>query len=157
TPDLYDIAFALFGLSWRYRLTKDASVLQAAHATLDYVQTEMRGPHGGLWQWLPPTGPRLQNPHMHLIEASLSLFDSTREDPFLQQAGEVAGLFNEAFFDGRTLGERFTEAWRRIPGEEGRVLEPGHHFEWAWILAQYQRATGEDMTKQARALVDFAE
>jgi len=157
TPDLYDIAFALFGLAWRYRLTKEAAVLKLAHETLDFVQTKMRGPNGGFWQWLPPTGPRVQNPHMHLIEASLSLFDATAETRFLDQAREVAVLFNGAFFDGRTLGERFTEDWRRIPGEEGRVLEPGHHFEWAWILAQYQRVTGEDMTKQAQALVAFAE
>lgn len=157
TPDLYDIAFALFGLSWRYRLTKDAEVLRVVHETLDYVQGEMRGPHAGFWQWLPPTGPRLQNPHMHLIEASLSLFESTGEQRFLDQAREVAVLFDEALFDGRTLGERFSEDWRRLPGEEGRTLEPGHHFEWAWILAQYQRLTGQDMIKQARALIAFGE
>ena len=157
TPDLYDIAFVLFGLAWRYRLTKDAAVLQLAHETLDFVQRKMRGPHGGFWQWLPPTGPRLQNPHMHTIEASLALFDATGERRFLDQAREIAVLFDGALFDCRTLGERFTEDWRRIAGDEGRVLEPGHHFEWAWILAQYQRVTGEDMTTQARALVAFGE
>src|SRR5689334_22103204 len=47
TPDLYDIAFALFGLSWRYRLTKDAEALRIAHETLDYVQGKMRAPNGG--------------------------------------------------------------------------------------------------------------
>lgn len=157
TPDLYDIAFVLFGLAWRYRLTKDAAVLQLAHETLDFVQQKMRAPHRGFWQWLPPTGPRLQNPHMHTIEAGLALFDATGEQRFLDQAREIAALFNDAFFDGRTLGERFAEDWRRIAGDEGRVLEPGHHFEWAWILAQYQRVTGEDMISQARALIVFGE
>ncbi|MFZ2029816.1 MAG: AGE family epimerase/isomerase [Vitreimonas sp.] len=157
TPDLYDIAFALFGLSWRYRLTKDADALRVAHETLDYVQDKMRAPNGGFLPWLPPTGPRLQNPHMHLIEASLSLFDSTGEARFLDQAREVAGLFKDKFFDRHTLGERFGDDWRRISGEEGRVLEPGHHFEWAWILAQFQRVTGEDMTKPMRALIAFGE
>ncbi len=157
TPDLYDIAFALFGLAWRYRLTKDSAVLQVAHETLDFVQQKMRGPNCGFWQWLPPTGPRLQNPHMHLIEASLALFDATGEQRFLDQAKEIAALFKASLFDGRTLGERFTEHWQRIGGDEGRVLEPGHHFEWAWILAQYQRVTGEDMVAQARALTAFGE
>ncbi len=157
TPDLYDIAFVLFGLAWRYRLTREAGALQLAHETLDFVQAKMQGPHRGFWQWLPPTGPRLQNPHMHLIEASLALFDAAGEQRFLDQAHDIAALFDDAFFDGRTLGERFTDDWRRIDTEEGRVLEPGHHFEWAWILAQYQRVTREDMSAQARALTAFAE
>ncbi|MBS0386658.1 MAG: AGE family epimerase/isomerase [Proteobacteria bacterium] len=157
TPDLYDIAFVLFGLAWRYRLTGDAAVLQLAHDSLDFVQRKMRAPHRGFWQWLPPTGPRLQNPHMHMIEASLALFVASEEERFLDQAREIAALFNDHLFDGHTLGERFTEDWRRIEGEDGRVLEPGHHFEWVWILAQYWRATGEDMTAQARALTAFAE
>lgn len=157
TPDLYDVAFVLFGLAWRYRLTGDAEARQLAHDTLDFVQQQMRGPHGGFWQWLPPTGPRLQNPHMHLIEASLALFDATAEARFLDQAREIVALFNSVLFDGRTLGERFTDDWRRIEGDEGRTLEPGHHFEWAWILAQYQKRTGENESAPARALTDFGE
>lgn len=157
TADLYDIAFVLFGLAWRYRLTKDVSVLQLAHETLDFIQQKMRAPNGGFWQWLPPTGPRLQNPHMHTIEASLALFEATGEARFLDQAREIAALFSDAFFDGRTLGERFSEDWRRIPGPEGAVLEPGHHFEWVWILALYQRAAGQDMTPFVRPLIAFGE
>jgi mannose/cellobiose epimerase-like protein (N-acyl-D-glucosamine 2-epimerase family) len=157
TPDLYDIAFVMFGLAWRYRLTSDAGALQLAHATLDFVQQKMRGALRGFWQWLPPTGPRLQNPHMHTIEASLALFDATGEPRFLDQAREIAALFSDVFFDGATLGERFTDDWRRIAPSESGGLEPGHHFEWAWILAQYQRVTGQDMTGFARALIAFGE
>jgi mannose/cellobiose epimerase-like protein (N-acyl-D-glucosamine 2-epimerase family) len=157
TPDLYDIAFVLFSLAWRYRLTSEPAVLRLAHETLDFVQRNMAGPHGGFWQWLPPTGPRLQNPHMHLIEASLALFEATQEQRFLEQAREIAALFKGRLFDGRTLGERFTDDWRRIAGEEGRKLEPGHHFEWAWILARYQQAAGENMVAEARALTAFGE
>ncbi len=32
------------------------------------------------------------------------------------------------------LGESFTASWRRAPGVAGRVVEPGHQFEWAWLL-----------------------
>ena len=157
TPDLYDIAFVLFALAWRYRLTRDAAVLELAHETLAFVQERMAAPLGGFWQWLPPSGPRLQNPHMHTIEASLALFETTGEQRFLDTAKAIAALFKDAFFDGVTLGERFTQDWRRVEGAQGRVLEPGHHFEWAWILARYQRLTGEDMTAQARALTGFGE
>jgi mannose/cellobiose epimerase-like protein (N-acyl-D-glucosamine 2-epimerase family) len=157
TPDLYDTAFVLFGLAWRYRLTRDEAVLRLIGETFDFVQSRMRGPHGGFWHWLPPAGPRLQNPHMHMFEACLALYEAANDVRFIEQARELFMLFRDKLFDGRTLGERFTQDWRRIPGEEGRVLEPGHHFEWAWILAQYGRAVGEDVAREAKALTAFAE
>ena len=61
------------------------------------------------------------------------------------------------FFDGRTLAEFFTEDWQRQPGPEGRIVEPGHQLERAWILASYQRVSGADVTSQADALVAFSE
>jgi N-acylglucosamine 2-epimerase/mannose-6-phosphate isomerase len=158
TPDLYDQAFTLFSLAWRYRESRDPDALQRAHDTLDFIQRHMRPESGeGFWHQLPPTGPRVQNPHMHLLEASLAAFEATEDERFLEQAREVVELFQARFFDGRTLGEYFTEDWRRVPGEQGRVTEPGHQLEWAWILAQYQRLTGEDVSREAEALVAFAE
>jgi mannose-6-phosphate isomerase len=32
------------------------------------------------------------------------------------------------------LTERFTADWQPLPGLEGRLVEPGHLFEWAWLL-----------------------
>jgi mannose/cellobiose epimerase-like protein (N-acyl-D-glucosamine 2-epimerase family) len=85
------------------------------------------------------------------------LFEASAEERFLDQAREIVGLFRRRFFDGRTLGEYFTDDWRRVEGAPGRGIEPGHHFEWAWILAQYHRLTGEDVSAEAGALADFAE
>lgn len=156
TPDLYDLAFVLFALAWRYQLTRDPDALARAHATLDFVRANLR--HGeGFWHTLPPEGPRLQNPHMHLLEACLALYDSTAEERFLDQADDLVALFRARLFDGRTLGEYFTEDWARAPGQAGQVAEPGHHFEWAWILGQYQRQRGGDFSSAAVKLVDFAE
>ncbi len=158
TPDLYDLAFCMFAMSWRHRWAKDADSLARLHQTLDFIQTKMRDHDGaGFWHALPPGLPRVQNPHMHLLEASLAAFEATEDERFLDQAREVVGLFKTYFFDGRTLGEFFTRDWQRAPGEPGRVTEPGHQFEWAWILAQYQKLTGEDMTREAEALVRFGE
>lgn len=157
TPELYDIAFVLFALAWRYRQSRDPEALRYAHATLDFVQTHMRGPHAGFWQQVPPQGPRVQNPHMHLFEASIAAFEATAEPRFLDQAREIAALFRDHFFDGHTLGEYFTEDWRRLAGDEGHRVEPGHQFEWAWILARYAALTGEDVTGAAETLVGFAD
>ncbi|MEQ1808393.1 MAG: AGE family epimerase/isomerase [Terricaulis sp.] len=157
TPDLYDISFVLFALSWRYRLSADQQVLTLMYETLDYIQHKMKGPHGGFWHALPPQGARVQNPHMHLVEASHVAFEATSDKRFLEQADEVIGLLRTKFFDGVTLGEFFTEDWAREQSEAGRTLEPGHQFEWAWILSTHQRLKGVDFGREMAALTDFAE
>jgi N-acylglucosamine 2-epimerase/mannose-6-phosphate isomerase len=94
---------------------------------------------------------------MHLLEASLTAFEASGEARFGALASELVTLFQSRFFDGRTLAEAFTREWARDGGPAGRVIEPGHQFEWAWILAQFHRLTGADITREAIALVDFAE
>ena len=157
TPDLYDISFVIFALAWRYRISPDAHVLALAHETLDYIQQKMRAPHGGFWHALPPQGARVQNPHMHLVEACHAAFEATGERRFLEQADEVVGLLCTKFFDGVTVGEFFNEDWTRQKSEAGRPLEPGHQFEWAWILSTHQRLKGGDLGREILALADFAE
>jgi len=158
TPDLYDLAFVLFALAWRFKASGDPDALRRAHETLDFIDRRLRpaGGEGFLHTW-PADGPRLQNPHMHLLEASLAAFEASGDRRFLDRATEVVGLFRRRFFDGRTLAEYFTDDWRRLPGAQGRIVEPGHQFEWAWILASYQRLAGQDFSAEAAALVEFSE
>ena len=158
TPDLYDLAFVLFALSWWFKAGGDRDVLGRAHATLDFVEEHLTHPGGeGFWHQRPADGPRVQNPHMHLLEACLVAHEASGDHRFLDRARALVHLFQTRFFDGRTLAEYFTDDWRRLPGDRGRIVEPGHQFEWAWILAAYQRLSGDDLTREATALVDFAE
>lgn len=157
TPDLYDLAFVIFAMAWRYRSSGDAQALAHAHATLDFIQRNMRASHGGFLSKLPDNGVLLQNPHMHLTEACLAAFEASGDERFLDQARSLVELFESKLFDGVTLGERFAPDWRRLTSEAGRALEPGHHFEWPWILAQFQRLTGQDVTGYANALIAFGE
>jgi N-acylglucosamine 2-epimerase/mannose-6-phosphate isomerase len=160
TADLYDHAFVLFGLGWFFRLTKDPQVLGWARRTLDFLDVHMRHPGGrGYLTELPPSDHRKQNPHMHLLEAALANFEPSGDERFLALADEIATLFCDHFYDGasQTLGEHFDEDWRRAPGDAGRMVEPGHQFEWAWLLAGYQRITGRDMREFAQGLFAFAE
>ncbi|MDX2275835.1 MAG: AGE family epimerase/isomerase [Hyphomonadaceae bacterium] len=158
TPDLYDIAFAAFALAWRYRQSHDGEALNLLHSTFDFVDFYMRAPGGmGFVHENPPQGPRLQNPHMHLLEASIAAYDASKDQRFLGFAEEIADLFKRKFFDGKTLAEYFTPDLKRLDGEQGRIVEPGHQLEWAWILAQFQRISGTNMVKEAEALVAFAE
>ncbi|MBU6408496.1 MAG: AGE family epimerase/isomerase, partial [Alphaproteobacteria bacterium] len=135
TPDLYDYAFALFALGWRYKARRDPSSLALAHATLDFMNARFRHPGGlGFHTALPGALPREQNPHMHLAEAALALWESTEDTRFLDLAEEVVALF-KAHMRQPTNGvvpEFFDDDWRPVAGENGRWIEPGHQFEWAW-------------------------
>jgi mannose/cellobiose epimerase-like protein (N-acyl-D-glucosamine 2-epimerase family) len=152
-PDLYDCAFVLFALAWRYRLSRERETLNHALETLGFLNRYMRAEEGFV-SLLPDDGERLQNPHMHMFEACMAAFEATAHEEFLELARELLSLFRHRLFDGRTLGERFDINWTRAA--DGR-LEPGHHFEWTWILAQFQKLDGGTLTPDALTLTEFAE
>lgn len=160
TPDLYDYAFALFALGWRYKARKDTGALTLAHQTLDYMDRHFRHPGGaGFHAVLPPSLPREQNPHMHAIEAALVLADASGEARFRDLAIELADLMRTRLcrMPEGVLPEFFDDDWRPIEGDKGRWIEPGHQFEWAWILAQHHQVTGQDSLDLVQALVAWAE
>lgn len=160
TPDLYDHAFVLFALAWHHRASGDRTSRDWMHRTLDVIETHLRVKGGeGFWHELPPKGWRQQNPHMHLTEACLAAFEATGEARFSTLAKEIVDLFNTRFFDAKsqTLAEFYTEDLARAPGDDGRVVEPGHQFEWAWILNSCRKLLGVQLAPQIRALAGFAE
>ncbi len=156
--DLYDLAFVLFALAWYARLTGSQAAIDRAHATLDWIHRHMRGPKGGFLNALPAAGWRQQNPHMHLLEAVLALYETTRDATFLATAAELVALFGTAFFDAAsgTLGEFFRDDWSRADGDAGSHVEPGHHYEWVWLLDRYERLTGGTAGGAPGRLYDFA-
>lgn len=156
-PDLYDLSFVLFALAWRFRLSGEREARDGAKQVLDFIQTHLRAPSGGFWPSLPAQGRLLQNPMMHFAEACMAAFEATQDQRFLDQAGELVRLFRTRLFDGASLGEAFDANWRRLPSGAGLGPEPGHHFEWTWLLAQYQRLAGEALASEAAALSKFAE
>ena len=100
--------------------------------------------HGGFFEEFAPGRtemklPRRQNPHMHLLEALLALHVATGEKNWLRRAGALVDLFKRRFVDPQTgaLIEFFAEDWSAAPGDEGRLREPGHQFEWVWLLFEY--------------------
>ncbi len=160
TADLYDQAFVLFALAWYARATGERDPVVRARQTLEWVRAHMTGPGGrGYHNTLPPeAGHRQQNPHMHLLEATLALFETTRDAYYAEFAAELIALFRDHFFHApsSTLGEFFTDDWREAPGEAGTQVEPGHHFEWVWLLDSYGTLTGDRLDDEARALYRFA-
>lgn len=160
TRATYEQAFALLALAWYARAGGQGAALDWAGRTLQFMDRQLGdGVHGGYREAVPDAPPRRQNPHMHLLEALLALYHTTRDGAYLDRARAVVELFRRHFFDAKsgTLGEFFTDDWRPRDGVEGQWVEPGHHFEWVWLLHQYCKATGEDLRAEAEALYRFAE
>lgn len=154
--DLYDQAFALFALAWMRRLTGEAEPLRLAEQAWAAVEARLTHPSGEGFRAASDAGDEgLQNPHMHLLEAALALAEAGGGDRWLEAAGRIAGLFERRLFDPATgtLAERFDPAWRRV---EPAVLEPGHQFEWIWLLDRLRRMTGRKLKEESRGLWEFA-
>lgn len=148
TPDLYVLSFVLFAFAWYYRLSNDPTALAQAHKTLDFIETRLRHPSGlGFLHEYSASGPRQQNPHMHMLEGLLALAEFTREQRFLDAARKLVQLFVSRFYDAetQTLAEFFGEDLSRLDTPQGCLTEPGHQFEWTWILANYQRLSGNSV------------
>ena len=159
TADLYDLAFVVFALAWYARATGSAQALDHAYRTLAWIERDMASPAGGFHEALPvPPPPRRQNPHMHLLEAVLALFVTTSDAALLRTADVLVELFRSRFFDPATgsLGEFFTDDWQWAPGAAGTHIEPGHHYEWVWLLGEYQRLSGRPVEPEQSALYAFA-
>jgi mannose/cellobiose epimerase-like protein (N-acyl-D-glucosamine 2-epimerase family) len=141
TRDTYDQAFVLLAISTVYRLSRDAQVRAELNSQMTFIDTDLRSPHGGFIEGIPATGPRRQNPQMHLFEAMIAAFDATDDPAFQSGAGELHNLFVGNLYDPRrrVLGEYFNEDWSKI---EPVIVEPGHQAEWVWLLKSFERISG---------------
>jgi mannose-6-phosphate isomerase len=158
--DFYAHAFALFGLAWAYKLAPEPRFLSTALATLGVLDQHFAAPTGGYHSVLPAdAGRREQNPHMHLFEAMLAWYEATGRAIFLARAGEIYDMMAGRFFQPETgiLAEYFDGSWNPRAGLSGRICEPGHHFEWSWLLRRYARLAGRNDPPIAGALKAFGD
>jgi len=130
-----------------------------ADATLAFIDDALTDTRdGSLLEGLPRGLPRRSNPHMHLLEAMLAWFGSTGEAVFLDRANRLALLFRDRFLDRQTgtLTEQFDVDLHRAPPPLGDSVEPGHHFEWSWLLHRLAGLGGCDLRDEARVLHRWA-
>ena len=163
--DTYDQAFGLLALAWHYRVTGDAKARETARAVAAGLREAAGATTRNGFPEQRSAGRaarslfRRQNPHMHLLEAFLAWHSVDVSGCWLELAKEIVGLFRERFRDRTdgTLGEYFGEDWNPATGDPGRLREPGHHFEWVWLLRRYAEASGDDSVRDdARGLYTFA-
>jgi mannose-1-phosphate guanylyltransferase/mannose-6-phosphate isomerase len=158
---LYDQAFVLLALAAAASAdgARAAALSGQAEGLVSAIRRAFAHAEGG-FRAGEGEGAFLANPLMHLFEAAQAWEDLAGGAPngdgwSAELARELAELFLTHLFDpeqGR-IREVFDARWRPAPGEDARRLEPGHHFEWAWLLERWGTRRGrEDARKAARQL-----
>ena len=159
--DLYAHAFVLLAIASYVEATRDRAPLALADETLAFIDLQMRAPQGGGYvDALPPIDAiRRQNPHMHMFEALLSLWTGSGEPRYLTRAGHLFDLFSARLFlpGPGVLCEYFNAALEPLDGVTGQLVEPGHHYEWVWLLRRFEKASGRSVQPYVDALYAHAD
>ena len=143
-PVLYDQAFGLLALAAAETGPDGAKATgpraRALLAAIDgHFSLDGLGYRSG-----DPARPFQSNPHMHLFEAALAWMAIDPSTIWSELAARIANLAMTRFVDGSSGGLRefFDERWGPAAGVDGTIVEPGHQFEWAWLLYRWGRRTG---------------
>ncbi|USQ96191.1 AGE family epimerase/isomerase [Caulobacter sp. RL271] len=159
---LYDQAFAMFAAAAVARVAPERADAMRALAT------EVRGkliatrkhPQGGFYLTDPPSPPQGSNEHMHLLEACLAWSEIDADPVWRALADEIAELTLAKFIQAESgmLREFFDLDWNPASGREGRICEPGHQFEWGWLLLRWGKLAGRaDATAAALRMIEAGE
>jgi mannose-6-phosphate isomerase len=150
TRDAYTHAFLLFAIAALYRLNGDPKLLDQADRLIRFVDRRLADPvHGGLFDAWPAPALKRQNPHMHLLEAYLFLDRAAPGRGYIERAAALVQLFRAHFLRDGLLLEYFGADWSVAPRA---AWEPGHHFEWVWLLGEYGDRSGTDLTDEMERL-----
>ena len=130
--DLYTCAFVLLGLATAFAATGDAAHRHAAAGLRQKLQDRLAHRRYGFRDL---DGGLRANPNMHLFEAFLHWADADRDPTWTMLADAQARLCADRLeVEPGVLHEVFLDDWRPAPPPEGERIEPGHHFEWGWLL-----------------------
>ena len=101
---------------------------------------------------------RLQNPHMHLLEGLLAAEQALPGSRHLALATAIVERFGSHLYVPAlgVVAERFDADWARPGPAEATAWEPGHQFEWAWLMDWYARMTSTPLSAEASTMVRTA-
>jgi mannose-1-phosphate guanylyltransferase/mannose-6-phosphate isomerase len=148
--DTYDQCFVLLALAWLWRATKWPEARVWAERTIAYMDENLVDrTNGGFYESSLRLDYRRANPHMHYLEAMQAWYEVTGERAFLDRAQTAVDLFTSVFFDPESwsVTEHFNRDWSVRTDKPARV-EPGHHYEWVWLLLRQARFTDQPQLKE---------
>ncbi len=152
TAKNYDQAFVLLAMAALRQADPAAASLESRASALLKAMQVRRHPAGGFRE--DGANPFQSNAHMHLFEAALAWVDAGGGREWRDLAHEIATLALTRFVDSEAgfVREFFDDEWRPGAGETGHRIEPGHQFEWAWLLHRWGRAGHAEATDAAKRL-----
>lgn len=136
TKDLYTHAFIVFACAEYGRVSGNRDALEIVHRTSALIQSHFAAPDDLFNAALSAdfasvTGTPIQNPLMHLTEAWLAAREATHDQAF------DAALQRLACAMARRFVHTPTGCIAELPiGANDNRLEPGHQFEWFWLVKQ---------------------
>ena len=132
---IYDQAFALLALAALYEIDRNEAYRRKAEAIIGALQSYRHAAAGFREN---AAHPFQANAHMHLFEAALRWREAGGGEVWEKLADELLELARTRFYDrdGGFIREFYSADWSPAEGEDGRRVEPGHQFEWAWLLAR---------------------
>jgi mannose-6-phosphate isomerase len=157
---LYDQAFALLGFAASARALEACAEFEArALALRNAIEARFVGADGAMHSDETRGAVFESNPHMHMLEACLAWAEIGSDPGWDVWAQRVAELALKRFIRPGTgaLGEVFAADWQPAPGTAGRIVEPGHQFEWAWLLMRAARGRAGPLRNAALKLLDVGE
>lgn len=150
TRDMYDQCFVLLGFATMWKATKSPLAKEWGEKTLLFMDEQMADPvYGGYFETPEKSGRRRANPHMHFFEAMITWYQATEDKTYLDRAAKIVELFKTKFFDydNWRLHEMFDATWK--PLEDGtNKVEPGHQYEWVWLLLNYAKLSDDNSVKE---------
>jgi mannose-6-phosphate isomerase len=139
---LYEQDFSLLAMAALHLADPDLSDFRAAAERTRHALQGLRHPPGGFREIGPH--PFQSNAHMHLLETAMAWEEAGGDGDWAALADEIVALTLARFVDrgGQFLREYFEADWSPAHGDDGRWVEPGHQFEWAWLLERWGRKRG---------------
>jgi mannose/cellobiose epimerase-like protein (N-acyl-D-glucosamine 2-epimerase family) len=160
TFDLYNQAFALLAYACGHQTIDPSGGWRTrACALIETLSREFAHPEGGFREDRDGALTLRANPHMHLLEAALVWLSIERDPVWQRMADGIAALCLERFIDRETgaLREHFGVDWAPLCGIQGQIVEPGHHYEWAFLLDRWAKLTGRGRPAAVGKLIAFAD
>ncbi|WP_294962826.1 AGE family epimerase/isomerase [uncultured Flavobacterium sp.] len=155
---IYALAFAIYGLSEYYSISKEEKALEIAKNLYLKIQEHSYDPvNKGYLEaftrdWKPIEDLRLSikdanekktmNTHLHIIEAYANLYKVWKDEKLLAAIIELLETIEKYFINAETghLHLFFDENWKEKPD----VVSYGHDIEAAWLLQQCAEISGNE-------------
>ncbi len=158
--ELYTQAFMLFGLARAFEILQEPQIKDRALELVSYLKTQRKNPAGGFTEIKNSQIVFQSNPHMHLFEAVIEWIKIDSDGIWKELASELYQLCKTKFVNNeiKVVAEYFSETWQVLREDNDQfIFEPGHQYEWAWLIVQYEELLSIKNTNLPLQLFNLAE